>query len=166
LEEKEDKEIITQIINFLNSKVLEKNISKKELINILGALFVCVQLIDKKNENLNNLIKGIKFNFRNDEINEIFVNILKKNELKLKKNVIDILINTIIDSSDNLTNKEIITFLKSFSNKYIQINFLEKQKKSIITDIELYQIKMSDNLNYVFDLIKNGFFHEIYQDIP
>ena len=166
LDEKKDKEIIIQIINFLNLKVLDKNISKKELFNILGALFVCVQLIDKKNENLNNLIKGIKFNFRNDEINEIFVNILNKNELKLNKNVIDILINTIIDSSDNLTNKEIIDILKSFSNKYIQINFLQKQKKSIITEIELYQIKMSDNLKYVFDLIKNGFFLEKYQNIP
>ena len=166
LDEKQDKEIIIQIINLLKLKVLDKNISKKEIINILGALFICVQLIDKKNENLYNLIKGIKFNFRNNGINEMFVNILNKNELKLNENTIDILINTIIDSRDNLTNKEIISTLKSFSNKYIQINFLQKQKKNIITEIELYQKNMSDNLNFVFELIQNGFFLEMYNNIP
>ena len=159
LDEEQDKEIISEIINLLNSKGLEKleQLSMDELSNILGELFKYVQLIGEKFE-IYRLIKGIKFNFKNSGANEIFINILNNNDFKLDKEVIDILINSINNNIGILTYKGIITILNNFSRTDIQIQFLQKQGERNITEEELYKIKMSDNLKFVFDLIKYGFF--------
>ena len=149
LDEIANGEIILEIINFLNVKGLNNNVSLEELSNILGKLFVYVQLIGGKKEIINKLIKGLKFNFNIKDINEIFINILNNNnEFKLNKDVIDILIKSINNNTDTLTNEGIITILNNFKNTDIQIHFLQKQKERNITKEELYSIKMSDNLKF------------------
>jgi len=166
LDEKPNREIILGIINFLNTKGLNNNLSLEELSNILGKLFVYVQLIDEKKENINKLIKGLKFNFNIKDINEIFINILNNNnEFKLNKDVIDILIKSINNNTGTLTNEGIITILNNFTNTDIQIHFLQKQRERNITKEELYSIKISDNLKFIFDLIKCGFFNEKFNKV-
>ena len=166
LDENPDREIILEIINFLNRRVINNNASMEELSNILGKLFVYVQLIDEKKEIIYKLIRGIKFSFKYNDVNEIFINILNNNnDFKLNKDVIDILIRSINNNSDTLTNEGIITILNNFSNTDIQIHFLQKQRERNITEEELYKIKMSDNLKFVFDLIKYGFFDEKFNKV-
>ena len=164
LDEKQDKEIISEIINLLNSKGLENQLSMDELSNILGELFKYVQLINENNE-ISRLIKGIKFNFKNSGTNEIFINILNNNDLKLNKDVIDMLISSINKNIGILTYKGIITILNNFSSTDIQIQFLQKQGERIIAEEELYKIKMSDNLKFVYDLIKYGFFNQKFNNV-
>ena len=164
LDEKQDKEIILEIINLLNKKGLEKNVSVEELSNIFGKLISYIQLIDEKNEFLR-LINGIKLYFKDSEINNIFINILNNNEFKLYQDTIDRLINIITNNPGVLSN-EGITILKKFSNKEIQIQFLKKQRREIIKEEELYNEIISDNLKYVFDLIKDGFLDEKFNKVP
>ena len=163
LKVKKDNEIISEIINLLKDKTLNRdNSSNLELSKIIGILF---QLIDNNiNKNLNNLIKGINKNFSFNEINDILINILNDKNLKLNIDVIDKLINIISNNTNNLPNKAIILILKKFTNIFIQKCFLEKQRKNIITEMELFNHKFSDNLEFIFDLINNGFFNEKYKD--
>ena len=161
-----DKEIITTIINYLNKKALDKDISKEELSNILGSLFQYTQLIDKKEDNLNRLIKGIKNNFNTNEINEIFINILNSYEFNLNKNVINNLIIFITSNTDNLKN-EIIVILQKFKKTDIQIYYLQRQRGIIISEEEIYNKNFTFKLKNVFDLIKNGFFNNAkFKNVP
>ena len=162
LKVKKDNEIISEIINILNNKALIKDDS--ELSEIIGILF---QIVGYKNDNINlkNLIKGIKKNFSDEEINDILIKIINNKTLELNEFIIDKLINIITNNADNLPNNDIILLLNKFTDISIRKHFFEKQKKNLISEKELFNHKLSDNLKFIYDLIENGFFGEEYKII-
>ena len=154
-------EIISEIINLLsfNKLVKDKNISNLEFSKILGILFEIVDGID-----LDRLIRGIKKKFSENDFNEILTNILNDYWNKLSKNTRDKLINTIYNNNEIMPNRATILILNNFNNIDAKKYFLEKQKK-IIKEEEIYNIKISDNLRFILDLIKNGYFNGTFNSV-
>ena len=158
----ENEEIISQILDLLNNKTLnkDKDISNLELSKILETLFRLV-----KNSNLDKLIKVIKKKFSYNDFNEIITNILNDSWNMLSDDKKNKLIHTICNNNEFLSNKNIIITLNNFNNLDLQKYFLEKQKKNIIIEEELFNINFSDELKFIFDLIQYGFFDEIFNDV-
>ena len=125
-----------------------------------------LKLTSKDEYYYKHLLKGIQINFNDEDINNIYINILNNKELNLDNEIIDILMKNICKNSNDLTNKSIINLLNKFSkNKEMQIYFLEKQRKEIITEKDIYSLELTENLDFISNLINNGFFKDNYKNV-
>ena len=159
-----NKEIIWELTNIFQNKALKMDLQIEEISRIVGTLFKFFNNDIDFHSNL--LINGIKRYFSEEQLNNIFINILNDRNIKLASEVIDKLINLISKNIDNLAYQSIILILNKFTNNIeAQKSFLEKQKKKIISEDEIYNIKISDNLQFVKYLINNGFFEENYKNV-
>ena len=156
-------EILWEFINIFLNKILKKDLHLLEISKIIGILF---KYIETNYGYFEFFINGLKLNFSEEVLNNIYTNILNDTIINLEKPIIDKLINSIIKNFDYLENISIINILKRFEfNKEIQKNILEKQKLNIISDEEIFNLNVSNRLKYILDLIDNGFFGEYFKNV-
>ena len=161
---KQNNEIIKQLIQVYKTKDLNRNsLSIPELSKIIEVLFKLVS--DNNNYCLEDLIKGTEKKFSDKEMNELFIFILNSIPHKLNKDLINSLIKKIYKNGENLSNKDIIMILNYLTNVDIQISFFNKLKTRIITNEEIFQKELTNNLKLLYDLINNGFFDEKFKNI-
>ena len=158
-----NKEIIWELIRLFSDKRIDRNLTLIKISEFCGTL---LKLTSKDEYYYKHLLKGIQINFNDEDINNIYINILNNKELNLDNEIIDILMKNICKNSNDLTNKSIINLLNKFSkNKEMQIYFLEKQRKEIITEKDIYSLELTENLDFISNLMNNGFFKDNYKNV-
>ena len=154
---KEKKKISEKLIDVYFRKKLDKDkLSNLQLSMIVGQL--CKLVYD--NNDVDKLINGTNKNFSEKKKKEIFVLILNRIGNELNPLIIDKLIINIAKKSENLSYNDIIKILQNLTNKEIQKCFLGKQTKKVITDNEIFNKELSDNIKLLLELIDKGFFKE------
>jgi recombinational DNA repair protein RecR len=148
------KRIISQLV-----ETFSKNNLKRDNLDLLQIAQIIYPLFKLSNDNnnycLKELIKATKNNFSENEVNAIFVAILNNFSNQLNKVFVDKLIKSIY----NLSNDEIILYLNQFSNKELQASFLQKLERKVVTEDEIFNKELSENLKLLFDLIPMGYFN-------
>ena len=154
---KKKKKISEKLIDIYFRKNLEKdNLSILQLSMIVGQLFKLVS----DNNDVDKLINGTIKNFSVKQRKEIFVSILNSIGNELNNFIIDKLIINIANNSEDLSYNDIIIILQNFTNQEIQVYFLEKQKKKVINENEIFNKELSDNIKLLLELIDMRFFKE------
>jgi len=159
---KKPKDHIFPIIGVLINHIagLDRNgITTEELGSILGMLFKLIS--DYDNYKLNVLFKTIKHKFSIKEIKEIFAYILFSQNERLNDNVVK----RLVENMDDLSSDNVITYLNQFENSKIQEMLLQKLDKNIVSEDELFNENLSDNLNTLLALINMNYFDENNDDL-
>jgi len=154
---------ICKIIELLVDRINEldkNNITTEELGEIFGPLFKLIS--DYNNHSLNTILKNIKKRFSSKEINEIYSVILANQNGFLNENVVK----KLVENMDELTSDNIISYLNYFENEKIKNFFLQKLDKKIVSEEEIFDEKLSDNLKILRASINMKYFDEDNNEAP
>ncbi|ORX79657.1 hypothetical protein BCR32DRAFT_300701 [Anaeromyces robustus] len=148
---------VKRIIDQLVETLIKNNLNKEnkdiiELTQMISPLFKLIS--DNNNHGLNDLIRGIKKKFSEKEVNKIFIIILNNFSNQLNHAFIEKLIKNI----NNLTNDEFILYLNQLTNKKMQAHFLQKISNRFVSENEIFNQELSENVKLLFELIPMGYF--------
>lgn len=173
--------IFNEFIKIIEINIKDINISKRSIFFLNDIILMLNNFINKKNEKHNEIIKTIKLNNPDENLDNknLFINNLKNNnhktmiELYNKINNIDYkneIINKTIDKLlNNKNTNNIILFLKDISDNNYILNNIEK----IIENIDDIILDIPDAINKLlllineldFDKIKKNKFINILENI-
>jgi len=147
------KKIIEHLVGVVNSNNLKRgDLNIVELSEIIFPLFKLVS--DHGNHFIDNLLKAVRNNFSEKEVNDIFILYLNNFSDKLNKNIMKrLMINT-----NNLTTDDIIIYINQLESKEIKGLFLQKLDKRIVKEKDIFDKDLSDKMILLNELIEMEFF--------
>jgi len=142
------------IKSLMNNSLDRKELTISDLSQIIGLLYKLIS--DNNNIYLTELIEATYLNFSEKEVDIIFIHILNQYGKELNYYIIDELIQTI----KNISNEDVISYLNQFENKEIKISFLKKLNDRVVREDEVINEEISDNLKLFIQLFYMGYFNE------
>jgi len=148
-------QIIKNILDLFNNKNLEKNIPFDEVKLVIYQLFMLVSKSTNTAQYLKSLINAIKKNFSEEEINDMFIYICNIKDNKLSRLIIGKLIENF---NIDVSNDYIVNILDTLEDINIKMKFIGNLKNRVIKEEDIFNIKYSENMKLLIELIERGYF--------
>jgi len=153
---KQNNHIIDNLINTFIEGLERDNMEFSDIEVLVTQLYRLVSNND--NYCMKKLIGATKSNFNQNESNEIFIFMLNNfsNELNLS------LIENLVKSVNDFSNGNALEILGKLKNEKVSQLILNKLGNRVIKQDEIFAIKPSENLKFLFEFVRMGYFN--YED--